>query len=107
MHQLRRFKADFFRAIANPTRIAILDSLREGERGVSAIAAAVAAEPAAVSQHLAVLRHKGFVTSRKVGTAVLYAIRDVAIFQLLDDAARIFHNHLVTLLGETQYEETP
>ncbi len=106
MQALRQFKAEFFRAIANPTRIAILDALRAGELGVNEIAATVGAEQAAISQHLAVLRGKDLVTTRKEGTYVYYAIRDPAIFQLLDDAARIFHNHLMTLLATIEDKQS-
>lgn len=97
MVELRRFKAEFFKALANPTRIAILDALREGERGVNDIAEAIATEQATVSQHLAVLRAKNFVNARKEGNFVFYSVRDPALFKLLDDAAQIFRNHLVDL----------
>jgi DNA-binding transcriptional ArsR family regulator len=106
MQEARLFKAAFFKALANPMRIAIIDALRQGERGVNDIAAVVGLEQAPVSQHLAVLRGKNIVKARKAGNFVYYAIRDPAIFTLLDDAAQIFNNHLVdlrdllTLIGE-------
>ena len=95
--QLRVFKAEFFKALANPVRIAILDRLRDGEKSVNDLAAPFDIEQAAVSQHLAVLRNKRLVQTRKEGNSVYYSITDPAIFDLLDDAARIFKNQLVSL----------
>lgn len=97
MQVLRQFKAEFFKALANPSRIAILDSLRGGERGVNDIAEVIGCEQAAVSQHLAVLRSKSLVRARKDGNFVYYSIRDPAIFRLLDDTAQIFNNHLIEM----------
>ncbi|MBU6429029.1 MAG: winged helix-turn-helix domain-containing protein [Cyanobacteria bacterium REEB65] len=97
MHELRRFKAEFFKALSNPLRIAILDTLRTGERGVGEIAAELAVEQAAASQQLAVLRSKNLVRYRKQGTFVYYSVTDPTLFAILDDAARLFQNHLVDL----------
>ena len=94
---LRVFKADFFKALANPVRIAILDRLRDGEKSVKNLAAPFDIEQAAVSQHLAVLRAKRIVKTRKDGNSVYYSITDPAIFDLLDDAARIFKNQLIDM----------
>ncbi|MBO9541991.1 winged helix-turn-helix transcriptional regulator [bacterium] len=94
---LRRFKAEFFKALAHPLRIAILDALREGERGVNELAEHLGAEPTTLSQQLAVLRARNLVTGRKEGSFVLYSVKDPAIFTLLDDARVIFNNHLVEI----------
>lgn len=95
--QLRTFKAEFFKALANPVRIAILDRLRDGEKSVNDLAAPFDIEQAGVSQHLAVLRTRRLVKTRKEGNSVYYSITDTAIFDLLDDAARIFKNQLVDM----------
>ena len=47
-----------------------------------------------VSQQLAVLRAKGIVTARKVGTTVRYELRDPRVTQLLETARKIFNQHL-------------
>ena len=103
MDQVRLFKAEFFKALSNPLRIAIIDTLRNGERGVNEIALALKTEQAAVSTQLSQLRSKRIVKFRKEGSYVYYSISDPAIFTLLDDAAAIFQNHLIDLkdmLGE-------
>lgn len=92
---LRRFKAEFFKALSHPTRIQILEALRGGERSVSELQEILAVEGSNVSQQLAVLRNRNIVESRKMGTSVYYSVRDPALFELLDVARTIFNNHLV------------
>src|SRR5262249_29876324 len=93
--QLSSFKAEFFKALAHPLRISILDALREGELTVNEISQRFAVEPANGSQQLAVLRNKNIVVTRKEGANVYYSVSDATIFQLLDVAREIFNNHLV------------
>jgi ArsR family transcriptional regulator len=93
--QLRNFKAEFFKALAHPLRIAILDSLRDGERTVNEISEEFNVEPANASQQLAVLRNKNIIVARKAGANVYYSVSDPVIFKLLDLARQIFNNHLV------------
>ncbi len=89
------FKADFFKVLANPTRIQILDTLREGEKCVNDIAGWLEIEASSVSQQLSILRSRNFVTTRRLRNQVFYAIRDPAIFKVLDAALDVFNNHLV------------
>ena len=84
MDTIRRFKAEIFKALANPTRLAILESLRQGELPVSAILARLGMEQANVSQHLAVLRMRRLVINRKEGNQVFYSVRDPLLLQVLD-----------------------
>lgn len=93
--QLSNFKAEFFKALAHPLRISILDALREGELTVNEISQRFEVEPANASQQLAVLRNKNIVVTRKEGASVYYSVADRAVFKLLDAARDIFNNHLV------------
>ena len=92
---LRKFKAEFFKALAHPGRIQIIECLRSGEKTVGEIQAFLADEPASASQHLALLRAKGIVEGRKSGTSVFYQVCDPKIFELLDVAREIFNAHLI------------
>jgi ArsR family transcriptional regulator len=92
---LRKFKAEFFKALSHPARIHILDLLRGGELSVSELQEQLSIEASSVSQNLSTLRHKNIVDSRKVGTTVYYSVRDPEIFELLDAARRIFNNQLL------------
>ena len=93
--QLSDFKADFFKALAHPLRISILDALREGELTVNEISQHFNVEPANASQQLAVLRNRNIVVTRKDGANVYYSVSDKSIFKLLDAAKEIFNNYLV------------
>ena len=93
--QLSNFKAEFFKALAHPLRISILDALREGELTVNEISQRFEIEAANASQQLAVLRNRNIVVARKEGANVYYSVADRSIFKLLDAAKEIFNNHLV------------
>ena len=94
---MRIFKADFFKALSSPVRIAILDLLRAGEKNVNELTASFEIEQAGISQHLSVLRSKNLVKTRKVGSNVYYSIVDPSVFTLLDEAARIYHQNVMDL----------
>ncbi len=93
--QLSAFKADFFKALAHPLRISILDALRDGELTVNEISQRFQVEQANASQQLAVLRNKNIVIARKEGANVYYSVSDKTMFKLLDAAKEIFNNHLI------------
>jgi ArsR family transcriptional regulator len=97
--QLSEFKADFFKALAHPLRISILDALREGELTVNEISQRFQVEPANASQQLAVLRHRNIVLTRKEGANVYYSASDKSIFKLLDAAKEIFNHQLIGVRG--------
>jgi len=104
---LQRFKADFFKALAHPIRIRLLEVLRVRERSVQELQAALGLDQSTVSQQLAILRAKHVVVARKEGTTVRYAVRDPLVGNLLDVARRIFNNQLAgtrTMLRELQRE---
>ncbi len=95
MPELSAFTAEFFKALAHPLRIKILDALRHGEVGVNELSSRLGVEQSTLSQQLAVLRKSNIVEGRKEAQSVFYSVRDPAIFQLLDEAKKVFNNHLV------------
>jgi DNA-binding transcriptional ArsR family regulator len=97
--ELQMFKAQFFRALAHPTRIRILEILLRGGRTVQELQEELALDQPIVSQHLAVLRNQGVVSAQKEGVSVRYALRDPLVRDLLDVARRIFDNRLDTSTG--------
>lgn len=106
---LRRFKAGIFQAMAHPTRIAIIELLRdEGEVSVSRIHERLGLEQANVSQHLAILRSKRIAIGRKDGNQVFYSLRDRIIGKVLDLMRQYFQAHLkeaLELLDEIKLED--
>ncbi|RBW69625.1 ArsR/SmtB family transcription factor [Bacillus taeanensis] len=93
--EMQQFKAEFFKALAHPLRIRILELLAEGDKNVNEIQSLVGIEGSAVSQQLTVLRAKNIVTGTKDGNRVIYSLRDPMITELLSVARQIFNNHLV------------
>jgi DNA-binding transcriptional ArsR family regulator len=93
--QMQQFKTEFFKALAHPLRIRILELLAEGEKNVNEIQTLLGSEGSAVSQQLTVLRTKNIVTGIKDGNRVVYSLRDPMIIELLGVARQIFNNHLV------------
>ena len=104
----RQFKAEIFQALAHPTRIAILDLLRDGELTVGGFGERLGLEQANLSQHLAVLRAKQIVATRKVGNQVFYSVRDPLIWNVLDLMLRYFQKQVgesVAMLEEMEKAE--
>jgi ArsR family transcriptional regulator len=91
---LHQFKAEFFKALAHPTRIRILERLRVGQGTVGELQRVLGLDQSAVSQQLAVLRREAIVEAEKQGVTVRYRVRDETLFQLLDVARRMFDNRL-------------
>jgi DNA-binding transcriptional ArsR family regulator len=92
--ELQSFKAQFFRALAHPTRIRMLEILVRGGRTVQELQEQLALDQPIVSQQLAVLRHQGIVSTQKEGLSVRYTLRDPLVGALLDVARSIFDNRL-------------
>ena len=97
--ELQMFKARFFRALAHPTRIRILEILVRGEHTVQELQEELALDQPIVSQQLAVLRNQGIVSAQKEGLSMRYVLRDPLVGALLDVARRIFDNHLGNSTG--------
>lgn len=79
------------RALADPKRLCVLESLAEGEVSVSDLATRVACQVPNMSQHLAVLRAAGLVTTRRDGSTVFYRLADPRVleaFRLIQSIAR-------------------
>ena len=91
---LRSFKASIFQALAHPSRIAILETLRDGELSAGAIQERVGIEQANLSQHLAVLRGRQIIVNRKEGNQVFYSLRDRMLIEVLDIMKRYFQANL-------------
>jgi len=97
--EMQQFKADFFKALAHPLRIRILELLAEGDKNVNEIQTLIGSEGSAVSQQLTVLRAKNIVYGTKDGNRVIYSLRDPMIVELLSVAKQIFNNHLVNTIS--------
>lgn len=104
LNTMRQFKAGIFQALAHPTRVAIVEILSQGEMSVGRLCEIVEVEQANASQHLAILRNKHIVETRKEGNQIFYRLRDPLLGEVLAKMREYFHAH-VTEAAELFREE--
>ena len=106
-----QIKADFFKALAHPARIRVLELLRDGEQSVGQLLPEVGLEASHLSQQLAVLRRANVLQTRRAGSTVLYTVTDERIFTLLEVAKAIITSslaestQLIAELNEMEFAE--
>ena len=76
--------AGYFQVLAEPTRLRILNILREGERNVGDLAQMCGYTAANVSRHLSLMTKNGLVTREGRGTSVYYRFADESVYALCD-----------------------
>lgn len=92
--ELLDLKANVLKALGQPTRLKILELLRNGERCVCEIFPAIKEEQSNVSRHLALMKAAGILASRKEGQMVHYRVRDPQVFKLLDSVSALLKSHV-------------
>jgi DNA-binding transcriptional ArsR family regulator len=85
-------QAAFLKALGQPTRLQILDLLKNGERCVCEIFPAINQEQANVSKHLSILKQTGILDSRKEGLRVIYWIKNKEILGLIQGVSLMLKN---------------
>jgi ArsR family transcriptional regulator len=105
LDSMRRFKAGIFQALAHPTRVAIVEYLTHGELSVGQLCEKVGVEQANASQHLAVLRNKHIVQTRKAGNQIYYRLRDPAFGAVLAALRTYFLAHITEALELLRSEQ--
>ena len=87
----RQRTANVARALSDPKRLCVLETLATGERSVGELSRDVGCQIPNMSQHLAVLRSAGLVTARREGTTVFYRLADPRVidaYRLMNDISR-------------------
>jgi DNA-binding transcriptional ArsR family regulator len=74
-------QAEVCKTLTNPKRIEILNTLKDGEKTVTELVDALGASKANVSQHLAVMRHKGILMTRRVGVNIYYRVSNPKVIE--------------------------
>jgi ArsR family transcriptional regulator len=90
-------KTEILKALAQPTRMKILECLRDGEKCICEIVPAINGEQSNISRHISLMQKSNLVTTRKDGVKVMVKVRDPKIFEILDS---------VSLLLKKQIQET-
>jgi DNA-binding transcriptional ArsR family regulator len=82
-------KVEILKAMAQPTRLKILECLRQGERCICEIIPAVHGEQSNISRHISLMQKSHLVSTRKEGVKVMVKVRDSKIFDILDRVSAI------------------
>lgn len=91
---LRERKAEMFKVLANPVRVALLDELRAGPLTVGDLQRKLGIDSSNASQHLAILRGRSLVATRRAGNNVWYSVEEPRVYEILDAARAILENQL-------------
>ena len=87
-------KAEILKALAQPTRLRILELLRNGEKCICEIVPAINGEQSNISRHISLMQKSHLVTTRKDGVKVMVKVRDPKIFDILDRVNSILRNQM-------------
>ena len=92
--ELYKFKTSVVKALANPTRLMILDCLRNGEKSVSEIIEATQEEQSNISKNLAILKAHHIIKDRKNGLNVYYSLKICCIDRFLNGLDKMIAENL-------------
>ncbi len=96
MSDLYNSRSDIFKALAHPTRLRILDLLRNGEQCVCEIFPALDMEQSNISRHLSILRKEGILSMRKEGLNVYYRVDDPRVYEIIKLGSEILNSYWQT-----------
>lgn len=89
MSSATQYLADVLKAVAQPTRLKIIDFLKDGERCVCEIFPAIDEEQSNTSRHLNQMQTHGILSRRKDGVKIYYAVKHPEVFEIIEFAATI------------------
>lgn len=89
MSDIAGFRADILKSLAQPTRLKIIEFLRDGERCVCEIFPAIGEEQSNTSRHLNLMMAAGVLSRRKDGLKIYYAIKYPEILEIVETVTRI------------------
>jgi len=78
---LFELQAEVCKTLASPKRLEILNALKDGEKTVSELVEILGVPKANVSQHLAVMRHKGILDARREGVNIYYRVSNAKVIK--------------------------
>jgi ArsR family transcriptional regulator len=82
-------KAEILKALAQPTRLKILELLRDGEKCICEIVPALNGEQSNISRHISLMQKTNLVVTRKDGVKVMVKVKDLELFNILDGVSKI------------------
>lgn len=100
-----KIKAKLFRGFADPTRLAILECLRDGEKTVTEIVQEIGQSQSNVSNHLSCLLECGLVKNKREGKNIRYSIRNAKVKALLENSDTVISEVYREIFECTRYQE--
>jgi ArsR family transcriptional regulator len=82
-------EVNVFKALADPTRLKILECIEKGERCICEIIPYTEKSQPCVSQHLKVMKHAGIIDERKDGTKIMIKASNDDIFKIIDQVKKM------------------
>jgi DNA-binding transcriptional ArsR family regulator len=92
--RLLELKAEVLKVLAQPTRLKILELLRNGERCICEIVPAINGEQSNISKHISLMQKSHLITTRKDGVKVMVNVKDPGVFEILDKVSAILKNQM-------------
>jgi ArsR family transcriptional regulator len=93
--RILELKAEILKALAQPTRLKILDLLRNGEKCICEIVPAINGEQSNISRHISLMQKSNLVTTRKDGVKVMVKVSDPRVFEILDSIALLLKKQII------------
>jgi DNA-binding transcriptional ArsR family regulator len=87
-------KAEVLKVLAQPTRLKILELLRNGERCICEIVPAINGEQSNISKHISLMQKTHLITTRKDGVKVMVNVKDPRVFEILDKVSAILKSQM-------------
>src|SRR4030066_247548 len=93
--RILELKAEILKALAQPTRLKILECLRNGEKCICEIVPALNGEQSNISRHISLMQKSHLVTTRKDGVKVMVNVKDPKVFEILDKVSLLLKKQIL------------
>ena len=93
--RILELKAEVLKTLAQPTRLKILELLRNGEKCICEIVPAINGEQSNISRHISLMQKSHLVTTRKDGVKVMVKVSDPKVFEILDSISLLLKKQII------------
>ena len=100
-------RAKILKALANPTRLLMVDALSRGDRCVNELQPLAKVNQSAISRHLAQLKHAGIVTERRAGNRIIHHLECPCILQALECTVGVLHKEAARKARQVEAAREP
>jgi len=100
--RILELKAEVLKTLAQPTRLKILELLRNGEKCICEIVPALNGEQSNISRHISLMQKSHLVTTRKDGVKVMVKIKDPKVFEILDSIGLLLKKQIIETVNSSR-----